>query len=170
MSKVGKNKVVTLTYELSLPKKESEPVVDKADQEKPFSFVFGAGVALEQFEKNIEGLKPGDDFEFQITSENAYGEYKEEAVVNLPKNIFQVEGETRDDLLEPGRVLPMKDQEGNHYEGQVMEVKDEEVVMNFNHPLAGQDLQFKGKIEDLREASAEEVENGEVKTAGGESN
>jgi FKBP-type peptidyl-prolyl cis-trans isomerase SlyD len=166
MSKVGKNKVVTLTYELSLPKKESTPVVDKADNEKPFSFVFGADVALESFEKNIEGLKPGDDFEFEIASGNAYGEYKEEAVVNLPKNIFQVDGEVRDDLLEPGRVLPMKDQEGNHYEGQVMEIKEEEVVMNFNHPLAGQDLHFKGRIEDLREATDEEVENGEVSGSG----
>jgi FKBP-type peptidyl-prolyl cis-trans isomerase SlyD len=162
MSKVGKNKVVTLTYELTLPKKEDNPVVDRADNEKPFSFVFGAGVALESFEANIEGLTPGDSFEFEIPSENAYGEYNEDAIVNLPKNIFQVEGEVREDLLEPGRVLPMKDQEGNHYEGQVMEVQEEEVVMNFNHPLAGQDLKFKGKIENIREASAEEAKTGEV--------
>ena len=163
MHKVEKNKVVTLTYELTLPEKSAQPTVDQADESNPFSFVYGAGVALDSFEENIEGLQPGDDFDFEIPQDKAYGEYKEEAVVDLPKNVFQIDGEVREDLLEVGKVLPMKDQEGNQYEGQVLEVKDEEVTINFNHPLAGQSLQFKGKIQDLRDATEEEVQNGEVK-------
>lgn len=163
MQKVEKNKVVTLTYELTLPKKADQPTVDQADEENPFSFVYGTGVALDSFEEQIQGLQPGDEFDFNIPEDQAYGEYKEEAVVDLPKNVFQIDGQIREDLLEVGKVLPMKDQEGNQYEGQVLEVKEDQVTINFNHPLAGQDLKFQGKIKDLRDATQEEVESGEVK-------
>lgn len=160
---ITKNKVVTLTYELTLPDVENKPVVDKADTENPFSFVYGTGITLEAFEANLSGLKKGDKFDFNIEANKAYGPQRDEAVIDLPKDIFQVEGETREDLLKPGNVIPMKDHEGNHLEGQVLDVLEDKVKMDFNHPLAGKDLHFKGEVIDMREATPEEIESGEIK-------
>jgi len=81
-------------------------------------------------------------------------------VLNLPKNIFERDGKIDEGLLQVGARLPMVDQEGNQMNGLVVEVKEDHVVMDFNHPLAGKDLHFAGKVEAIRDASAEELVGG----------
>ncbi len=155
---IAKDKVVSISYEL----KVNGELVDAAESANPLVFLYGRGQLLQLFENNLNGLSVGDSFEFMIPPKDGYGEVNDMAVVELPKDIFMVEGELQDDLLVIGNRLPMRDSEGNALDGTVVEVNDTAVVMDFNHPLAGQDLFFTGSIVNIREASAEELAHGHV--------
>jgi FKBP-type peptidyl-prolyl cis-trans isomerase SlyD len=153
---ITRNKFVTLSYELRLNGSEGE-MVEKTEDANPLGFVFGAGKMLEMFENKLEGLKKGDAFDFELKANEAYGEVNPQAVVELPKNIFEVEGNVDEELLTVGNQVPMQDAHGNRLNGVVLEVSDDKVKMDFNHPLAGDDLHFSGEVLDIREASEEEV-------------
>ncbi len=165
---VDTNKVVSLTYELSVDDENGEKtLVEKVEQANPMVFIYGSGGLLERFEENIEGLQIGDTFEFSINPEEGYGDFDEEAVVNLPKDVFQVNGKVDNDMLQVGNYIPMTDNEGNRLQGRVMEVEAESVLMDFNHPLAGKNMHFKGAVVAIRDASAEEIAHGHVHGEGG---
>jgi FKBP-type peptidyl-prolyl cis-trans isomerase SlyD len=155
---ISNNKVVSLSYEL----KVNDEIVDNAVAEHPLEFLYGHGQLLPLFEEKIKGLKIGDAFSFMVPCNEGYGQVNEMAVVELPKDIFNVDGQIPDDLLEVGRSLPMRDNEGNALNGLIVDIKDDVVVMDFNHPLAGQDLYFNGKVEAIRDASAEELQHGHI--------
>ena len=161
-----RNKVVSFSYELRLQNTEGESV-QQVSKSKPLRIVFGRGNLLEHFEKKIEGLQKGDAFEFILRSENSYGAYNEKAIAEFDKSVFLDEAEMEEELLVVGDYIPMETETGLPFNGKIMEVADEKVKMDFNHPLAGQDLYFKGEILDIREASNSEIETGMVK-AGGE--
>ncbi len=156
---ISNEKVVTLVYQLRVDNNEGD-VVETVKEEKPFVFLYGAGLMLPKFEENLNGLKAGDKFEFILQCEDAYGKATEEAVMDLPKNIFEVEGKIEDGLLAEGNVIPMQNNEGQKFNGVVVEVKDDNVTMDFNHPLAGDDLHFSGEIMEVREATKEEIDHG----------
>ena len=122
---------------------------------------------MPEFEENLHGLKEGDSFDFAILTENAYGPLDPNAVVEIPKEAFTIDGKLQDDILEIGSILPMRDNEGNFLQGKILDLKDDVVMMDFNHPLAGKDLHFKGFIVDVREATAEELSHGHVHGEGG---
>ncbi len=151
--KVETNKVISLSYEL----KVDGEVIETVNADKPMQFIFGSGYLLPKFEANIVDKNVGDDFEFTLAAIDAYGENNADAIVELPKHIFEVEGKI---LLTVGNVLPMSDAQGNRLNGTIEEVRDDVVVMDFNHPLAGADLHFKGKVEAVREATTAELTNG----------
>ena len=155
---VSKDKVVSVSYEL----KVQNEIVDKAEAANPMQFIYGKGTLIQSFEDNIKDLKEGDSFDFNIASDEAYGKVNQEYILKLPKTVFEREGKVADDLLVVGTRLPMVDQEGNQLNGLILDVKDDHVVMDFNHPLAGEDLHFTGKIEAVRDASAEELAHGHV--------
>src|SRR6056297_3427433 len=161
---IEKEKVVSVTYNLSVDGFDVKSV-KQVDKERPLTFHYGVGNMLEKFEENLEGFKSGDTFEFQIKSEDAYGQASDEAIVDLPINIFEIEGKIDYDLLKVGNYIPMQDQEGNKLDGIVLEVGDEQVKMDFNHPLAGDDLYFKGEVIDVREATDEEKQQGHANTS-----
>ncbi|PRY15691.1 FKBP-type peptidyl-prolyl cis-trans isomerase SlyD [Pontibacter ummariensis] len=166
--KIEKNRVVTLTYELRILDENGEPsLVETANEEQPMVFIHGMSGLPEQFEDKLEGLNTGDDFDFKLDTEDGYGDVNEEAVVDLPKNVFEVEGSIPDNMLEKGNYIPMTDSEGNQLQGRVVEVKDDAVTMDFNHPLAGKELFFKGKVKEVREATPEELDHGHVHGEGG---
>ncbi|MDR2038249.1 MAG: peptidylprolyl isomerase [Bacteroidales bacterium] len=162
---ISKNKVVSLSYELRLEKKDGE-IIETVNADRPLVFIYGTGNLLPEFERNIENLKTGDDFAFLLTSENAYGPAVEEALVEIPKTAFMVDGEIDQDLLFEGNAIPMTDSQGNHLNGIVAEVKQDTVVMDFNHPLAGDDLYFTGTVVDVRDATAEELAHGHIHGGG----
>lgn len=153
---ISNEKVVSLTYQLKVDDKEVETV----KEDKPLVFLYGAGQMLPKFEENLEGLKAGDEFKFEIACDDAYGKASEEAVLDLPKNIFEVEGKIDEGLLQVGNVIPMQNNEGQKFNGVVLEVKDDAVKMDFNHPLADDDLNFTGKVIEVRDATKEEMEHG----------
>ncbi|NEM98835.1 FKBP-type peptidyl-prolyl cis-trans isomerase [Pontibacter burrus] len=166
--KIEKNKVVTLTYELRIQNENGEQsLVEVANEEQPMAFIFGMSGLPDQFEDNLNGLSEGDNFEFKLDAEEGYGEFDENAVVELPKNVFEVEGAVPDNMLEVGNFIPMTDSEGNQLQGRVAKVSDSAVTMDFNHPLSGKELYFKGKVSQVREATKEELDHGHVHGPGG---
>ncbi|MBF9253763.1 FKBP-type peptidyl-prolyl cis-trans isomerase [Pontibacter sp. 172403-2] len=166
--KIEKNRVVTLTYELRITDENGEPsLVETANEEHPMVFIYGMSGLPEPFEEKLEGLSTGDTFDFKLNSEDGYGEFDENALVDLPLTVFEVEGAVPDNMLEQGNFIPMADSEGNQLQGRVVEVTDNTVKMDFNHPLAGKELSFKGKVVEVRVASQQELEHGHVHGEGG---
>lgn len=164
--KIDKNKVVSLLYELHVGNANGE-LVEKVDPAEPFVFIFGTGGLLPEFESNLLGKEAGDKFEFGIKSENAYGNIALEAIVDLPKSIFMVNGELATEMLQVGNMVPMRDQQGHPLHGKVLAVEIETVKMDFNHPMAGKDLFFTGEILEVRNATEEELCHGHVHGPGG---
>jgi FKBP-type peptidyl-prolyl cis-trans isomerases 2 len=154
--KIDNNKVVSLTYDLEV----DNEVIQSVNAEQPMEFIFGTGYLLPAFEAHILGKEEGESYEFILSSTDAYGEENPEAIVELPKNIFEVDGKVEEGLLTVGRVLPMQDSDGNRLNGSIDEIKESTVVMNFNHPLAGAELHFTGKVVAVREATEKELAEG----------
>lgn len=155
--KITDNKYVTLTYDLNVGEGEERELMEQATAERPLEFIFGTNSMLEAFEKQIEGLAEGDSFSFRLTPEEAYGDYDEEKVLDLPKSIFEIDGKIDENVLFEGNTVPMMDASGNHLMGSVVVVGDETVTMDFNHPLAGELMHFEGRVTGVRDASAEEI-------------
>ena len=149
-------KVVSLTYTLLV----DGEVKDQANEENPLEFIFGLGYLLPKFEEYIKGKQVGDTFEFTLNAKEGYGEYDAQAVVELPKHIFEVDGKIQDQLLFVGNVIPMMNQAGGVIPGKVVEVGDDSVKMDFNHELAGKDLHFSGKVVGVRDATEKELTEG----------
>jgi len=156
--KISKNKFVSLTYILRLNGFDGE-IVEETEKEHPLEFIFGSGKMIQMFERQLEGLEKGNDFKFEIKAEDAYGEANDENIVDLPKDLFKVKGVISDEMLTIGNSIPMQDPHGNRFTGIVLEVGDNTVKIDFNHPLAGDDLYFSGTVLEVREATAEEINN-----------
>lgn len=156
--KITKNTVPSVSYTLVV----DGEVVDMAEKDKPLSFIHGIGMMVPGFETNLEGLTAGTKYDFKLTPEEAYGEYNEEALVDLPISTFMVDGKVNKEMLKVGQVVPMQDQNGNPLNGTVVEISDESVKMDFNHMLAGKELNFTGEILEVREATQPELDHGHV--------
>jgi len=156
--KISEEKMVSLSYDLTVINEEGEnELMERATKAHPLVFLFGMGMMLEAFEKNIEGLSTGDKFSFALAPEEAYGEYIEGHVVELPKKLFEVDGKFDSERVTEGQTLPMMDSRGNQMMGSVLEIKPDVVVMDFNHPLAGETLHFDGEVVDVHEPTEEEI-------------
>ena len=149
--KITANKFVAVTYDLNVGEGEERELMERATAETPLKFIFGTGAMLPAFEDALKGLEVGDKFNFSITPADAYGEYVEEHVLDLPKNIFEVDGKFDSEMIKEGNTVPMMDSNGNRMNGSVLEVKEDVVVMDFNHPLAGETLHFNGEVIDVHE-------------------
>lgn len=156
---VGENKVVSITYSLREDDANGE-LIQEVNEERPFVYLFGQGGLLPAFKSNLEGLEDGDIFDFKLSKENAYGVPSDENIIDLQKKMFEVDGKVDESLLKVGEAVPMEDQNGMPLMGIIVEVGDEVVKMDFNHPLAGMDLHFSGKVLEVREPSPEELEHG----------
>ncbi len=154
--KIEKNKVVSLSYTLTV----DGEVIETVNDQNPLKFIFGTGYLLPKFEENVFEKEVGNTFEFKLSAKEGYGEVNDDAIVELPIDMFKVDGKLEEGLLAPGNVLPMQDSQGNRLQGTVDEVKDNVVVMNFNHPLAGSELHFKGSVVEVRDSTPEELLNG----------
>lgn len=158
---VENNNVVSVNYNLSI--KGTGEQVEQTSKEHPFVFLFGAGGLLEDFENNLKGKKAGDQFDFFIEHSRGYGVRDEQHVVMIPIDAFLGEdGKLDSENVKVGVTLPMVDNEGHRLYGNVLEITAEFVKMDFNHPLAGKDLHFKGEILDIRTATPEELAHGHV--------
>lgn len=161
--KAEKGKVVSVAYELHVDDGENgKEFMEKVTREEPFYFLFGAGNVLPALEEALSGKGEGDSFEVFIDFENGYGDYEEEKKVIVPKSAFKEEGKKNKDILKVGNVIPMKDDQGNQMRGEVVKVDYKGVHMDFNSPLAGMDLYFKGEIVEVRDPEPEEIEHGHV--------
>jgi FKBP-type peptidyl-prolyl cis-trans isomerase SlyD len=161
--KIEPQHVVSLTYDLYVDQEDGkEALTESATQEQPLTFLFGAGQMLPKLEENLSSLSTGDDYDFSISAADGYGEYDEEAVANLPIEMFNGA-----DLPEVGSILPLQDNNGNHFQGQVASVAEDSIIVDLNHPMAGQKLHFKGVILNVRPATPEELSHGHAHGADG---
>jgi FKBP-type peptidyl-prolyl cis-trans isomerase SlyD len=163
--KIEKNKVVAVSYELRISE-NSEEIVDVAYDDDPLEFIFGSGMMLQKFEDNLEGLSKGDTFELKLSIDEGYGDRNEDFISEIPKEIFEQNGKIEDGLLDVGNIIPMQDENGNHFNGQVIESDNQMIKMDFNHPLAGEELYFSGKILNVRVATKQEMKHGHVHSHG----
>lgn len=157
---IEKNKMVSVTYELKIDGKEGE-TIEISSEENPLVFPFGAGMLLPEFENAIIEKEIGDDFEIEISAKNGYGEVDKYMVINIPKNAFSIDGVIDDEIVAIGNTLPMMSTSGQAMNGLILSIEDDDVIMDFNHPLAGQDLYFKGKIIDIRDSTDDELFGGD---------
>jgi FKBP-type peptidyl-prolyl cis-trans isomerase SlyD len=155
--RITTNKFVSVTYDLNVGEGDERDLMEKATREAPLSFVFGAGMMLPAFEEELLGLRVGDKFKFTISPADAYGEYNKEHLMELPKTVFEVDGEFDTERVKEGHVVPMVDSNGNRLNGSVLEVKDDIVLLDFNHPLAGETLHFSGEVIDVHNPTEEEI-------------
>jgi FKBP-type peptidyl-prolyl cis-trans isomerase SlyD len=161
---ISEGKVVSIIYELRREDEKGE-VVEALQKDHPLTFLFGRGNLLPKFEENLAGLKTGDSFRFHLPCDDAYGPVQENAIVDVPIDIFKVNGELDSNMLQPGNVVPMLDREGRRLNGKITDIKEEAVTMDFNHPMAGANLYFSGEVTELREPTEEELAHGHVHAA-----
>lgn len=159
MEKIKPGKYVELGYDLYQVNPDgSEKLMHQTDADDPEKIIFGVtrGV-IEPLEKAIDGLEPGGEFDIKVEAAKAFGPHDPEQVATLPRDIFEIDGKFDEKTITPGAVLPMMTADGFRINGVVVDVTPENVVMDFNHPLAGKDVRFKGKIIAVRDATEEEL-------------
>lgn len=157
------NSVVALTYDLYTKENGEEVFVEKADEQNPLVFLFGVGMMLPKFEENLAGLNIGDNYDFHLAAEDAYGVKDDSRVTDLPKEMF---GDM--EIPAVGSILPLQDDQGHQFSARVKEITESAVIVDLNHPMAGQDLHFIGKIISVREATADELAHGHAHGIDGE--
>jgi FKBP-type peptidyl-prolyl cis-trans isomerase SlyD len=167
---IGLHSVVTLSYSLSARKGDMDipTFIEETSDAHPFVFLFGGGGLIKGFEENLAGKRAGDDFEFWVSPADGYGETDEEAVFDVPVGTFADEsGRVDHSRIVKGGSVQMQDEHGHVHSGTIVDVGAEHVSLDFNHPMAGQHLRFKGKVKDVRPATAEEIAHGHVHGPGG---
>jgi peptidylprolyl isomerase len=118
-------------------------VFDSSDGREPLEFTLGAGQVIPGFDQGVTGMKPGDERVVNIPSDDAYGAHRDELVLRVPRSQFP------DELApELGQQLQMSDGE-NTFVVTVVEVGDDAVLLDANHPLAGKDLTFQLRLVDI---------------------
>lgn len=154
--KIENNRMVSLTYELR-ENDSNGKIIETIEETRPLSFIFGTGRLLPSFETNLNSLSKGDPFSFALDSADAYGERREEMIIDVPISVFHSEGKVDESICYVGNVVPMMDSSGNPLSGTINEISEDHVRMDFNHPMAGVNLYFTGQVIDVREPSFEEL-------------
>ena len=147
------NKYITVAYELYTDFDGERELVEKAPVEHPFQFISGLGTTLDAFEAQIKPLQKGEKFNFTLSVEEAYGEYEQERVLEVSKDVFKVNGHFDKEHIYEGAVVPLMNDEGARFNGTIAEVKEETVTVDLNHPLAGKALNFVGEVTEYRDGT-----------------
>jgi len=152
------NKYISVTYRLYTTENGQTEMVEEATEEQPFMFVTGFGLTIEGFENGLAALESGAEFDIHLNKEEAFGEHFDERVVDLDREIFSINGHFDHENIFEGAVVPLQNEDGNHFFGKVLKIAEDKVRMDLNHPLAGKELNFKGKVLESREATNEEIQ------------
>ena len=102
-------------------------------------------------------MKNGEDFELMLTPDQAYGEHMEEHVLDLDKQIFSVNGKFDSEHIIVDAIVPLQNEDGNRFNGHILEITEDNVKVDLNHPLAGKTLKFVGSVTENRDATNEEI-------------
>ncbi|MGL4629995.1 MAG: FKBP-type peptidyl-prolyl cis-trans isomerase [Leadbetterella sp.] len=167
--KISSETVVSLVYDLSIcdPGEDFE-VVEVVTLEDPFIFLFGHSGLPEAFEKQLKGFEAGQEFEFELTPQSAFGLHSENDIQSFPLDFFKIDnGNIPEDMLEIGNFLPFTNDQGDRITGRIISIHNELVSVDFNHPLSGKNLHFKGKVISIRKAEPGEIAHGHVHGEGG---
>ena len=147
---VSDDMVVSRDYELRL---DDGQVVDSSQGKDPLQFIQGQGQIISGLEEELYGMEVGEQKEVSVEPASGYGERREDQLRGVPLAAFPADME-----LQEGMAVQTQDtSSGQSYQAIVREIGDEQVVLDFNHPLAGETLHFEVRIADLRQATDEEL-------------
>jgi FKBP-type peptidyl-prolyl cis-trans isomerase SlyD len=144
-SNIQEGSIVSIEYTLT---DDAGKVIDSNVGKEPLTFVQGAGQIVGGLERELQGLKVGDQKEVQVKPEDGYGLPSQQAFQELPRETIPAEAQ------KAGVSLMAKGPDGRAIPIRVHEVKEKTVVVDFNHPLAGKTLHFDVKIKDIKAAEA----------------
>ena len=147
---IGPGKRVTLHFSVILL---DGTVLDSTKQKEPATFVVGDGNLIEGFETSIFGLKAGDKRSVVLDAEQAFGAYNDDNLQRMHRSRFN-----DDIVLEPGVVVSFADKSKAELPGVVKSIEDDQVIIDFNHPLAGRDLTFEVEIINVVDADSQAVQ------------
>lgn len=151
---VREDMVVGLEYRLRLDDGE---VVDHSEGRGPLQFLQGHGQIIPGLEKELYGMDLDEEKEIVVQPEEGYGQRNPNAFQEFPRSAFPGDAD-----IQEGTAVQLLDQQGQQHVAFVEEVRDDGVVLDLNHPLAGETLHFEVKVVSLREATEEELEHGHV--------
>ncbi|NUM62856.1 MAG: peptidylprolyl isomerase [Ignavibacteriaceae bacterium] len=153
------NKVITINYTL----KDTEGnLLDSTDNGGPFSFITGNMQVLPGLEEALVSMIIGSKKNIKLAAADAYGEYDENAIQKVNRSLFPEEAE-----LETGMTYFAHSPEGQHIQFVITKIENDDITVNFNHPLAGKNLEFDVELLDVRDATPEEISHGHVHGPGG---
>ena len=153
------NSVVTFNYSL----KDSEgTLIETTENKDPLSFISGLNQILPKLEEAISGMIIGSKKDVKLSAADAYGEFDEKAVQQVNRSQFPEELN-----IEIGMSYIANSQDGEQTHFVITDVKDDDVTIDFNHQLAGKDLEFNVELLDVRNATEEELNHGHVHGPGG---
>jgi FKBP-type peptidyl-prolyl cis-trans isomerase SlyD len=150
--------VVSFHYTL---KDEAGKVLESSHGDEPMSYLEGVGQIIKGLEASLKGLKKGDKKSVFVAAKDAYGEFDEELIVAVPRAQIPKKD------VKVGDQFHADSAEGQSRTVVVTEVNDKEVIVDGNHPLSGQDLNFDVEITDVRAATKEELTHGHAHGPGG---
>lgn len=153
------NKYIAVSYRLYIDGESGKELVEEATKEKPFHFITGFGIALDAFEKNLMDKQAGEEFNFALAKEEAYGDYEQSHVIDVDREIFTVDGKFDKENIYPEAIVPLQNEDGQRFYGKIVEVGEEKVKIDLNHPLAGETLHFEGHVIENREATNQEIQS-----------
>ena len=149
---IKNGKVVNLAYTL---KNDGGEVLDQADSKDPFTYLHGGSQIVPGLESALEGLNVGDKKKVTVKPEDGYGEINEELKLSVARSQFPKEME-----VEEGMQFETSSPDGAGMVFTVEEIQGDKVMIDGNHPLAGETLHFDVEVLEVRDATAEEVEHG----------
>ncbi len=151
--RINKGLLVQAHYKLE----DSEgTLIETTNGGAPLEFIFGMGMMLPAFEAELSGMEVGEQFDFVLSPENAYGSINPDLQVELPLSAFEIDGAFDSEIVFEGARVPMNTADGQLVEGLVTKIGEEMVSMDFNHDLAGMALHFMGEVVEVHEPSDEE--------------
>jgi len=156
---IANQHVVSIDYTLS---NDAGEVLDSSNGAEPLVYLHGAGNIIAGLENALAGKKVNDELEVSIEPEDAYGEYSAELITTLGREMFEGVDE-----LQVGMQFHASAPDGGMQIVTIREIDGDDVIIDGNHPLAGQQLNFKVKVVDIRAASEEEIAHGHVHGEGG---
>lgn len=141
MQQVKKGDKVKVHYHGRLTNGET---FDKSEGREPLEFEVGSGMVIKGFDDGVTGMEVGQKKTINIPYDEAYGPLNPDMMIEMPKDRFP-----KDMELEVGMPLSMSDGQGQQFQVLVQEIKDDVVILDANHPLAGQDLIFDLELVDI---------------------
>lgn len=138
------NRYITVAYKLYTIEdgEEDEEPAEVANRRHPFQFISKLGLVLPAFEAGVANLERGDEFDFVIPCKDAYGEFNEELMFDVPHSVFMIDGKMDFNYIYEGAIVPMQGEDGSQFNATIIEIKKDTVTIDLNHPRAGQDLHF----------------------------